>query len=100
MGLTPRFGQRLIAPYVAESRLRVGMELIRVRRLEENGTLMISARIVEVWLDQAALARDGHLHLERLDAVAVSGLDHYHKGKSLGRLTYAKADRPPLTLGE
>nr|WP_028107912.1 flavin reductase [Ferrimonas futtsuensis] len=98
VGLTPRFGDRLIAPYVAESRLSMGMELVRVRHLEENDTLMISARVVEVWLDKAALADDGHLHLERLDTVAVSGLDHYHKGESLGRLAYAKTGQPPLSL--
>ncbi|WP_417344717.1 flavin reductase family protein [Ferrimonas sp.] len=100
VGLTPRFGERLIAPYVAESRLSMGMELVRVRHLEENDTLMVSARIVEVWLDEVALAGDGHLHLEHLDTVTVSGLDHYHKGESLGRLAYAKPDRPPLTLEE
>lgn len=94
VGLTPEPGT-LPAPYVAESRLQIGLQHRETIDLAVNGTHLVIGEIVEVRLDDAAVGADGAVDLGRLDSVVVSGLDHYYRTESLGRLSYAKPDRPP-----
>lgn len=94
-GLTPVYGSVHPAPYVAESRLSIGLQLRERRPIELNNTEFIIGEIVEVWLDSEALQTDGFVDLEALGSVAISGLDSYHRTRRIGRLSYAKPDRAP-----
>lgn len=94
-GLTPVYGSAHPAPYVAESRLSVGLKLREHKLIELNNTEFIIGEIIEVWLDSKALQRDGFVDLEALGSVAISGLDSYHQTQRVGRLSYAKPDRAP-----
>lgn len=94
-GLTPVYGSVHPAPYVAESRLSVGLKLRERKLIELNNTEFIIGEIIEVWLDSEALQSDGFVDLEILGSVTISGLDSYHRTQSMGRLSYAKPDRAP-----
>ncbi len=94
-GLTPVYGSVHPAPYVAESRLSVGLKLRERKLIELNNTEFIIGEIIEVWLDSEALQSDGFVDLETLGSVTISGLDSYHRTQSMGRLSYAKPDRAP-----
>jgi len=97
-GLTAQFSEALSAPYVQESRLKIGLQLVESHTLKVNGTVLVIGRVVELLLPPDVIAEDGHVHIERLQTMAVSGLDHYHLGNSCGRLAYAKPDQPPVFL--
>ncbi|GAB4121117.1 MAG: flavin reductase [Wenzhouxiangellaceae bacterium] len=90
VGLTAEFGSMLAAPYVRESRLNIGLRLVEQQTLQVNGTVLVIGEVVEVLLPPSVIADDGHVQIERLQSVCVSGLDHYHLTESLGRLPYAK----------
>jgi len=90
VGLTAEYSSMLSAPYVRESRLKIGLRLVEQQTLQVNGTVLVIGEVVELLLPQAVIADDGHVHIEQLQSVCVSGLDHYHLGESLGRLAYAK----------
>ncbi|MBU1189056.1 MAG: flavin reductase family protein [Gammaproteobacteria bacterium] len=90
VGLTAEFGSMLAAPYVRESRLNIGLRLVEQHTLQVNGTVLVIGEVVEVLLPPSVIADDGHVQIERLQSVCVSGLDHYHLTESLGRLPYAK----------
>jgi flavin reductase (DIM6/NTAB) family NADH-FMN oxidoreductase RutF len=78
------------APYVAQSPIKMGVKFREKIDLKINGTVLIIGEIVEVLhLDEVMMA-DGKLDLVAANTVAVSGLDEYHLGSSLGRLAYAK----------
>lgn len=93
-GLTPYFGQELSAPYVAESRLSIGLKFCESKLIEQNNTEFIIGEIVEVRLSKHALREDGFVDLEALSSVTISGLDSYHLTQSLGRYRYAKPNEP------
>ena len=89
VGLTPEWSGVHGAPYVAESPLQVGLELAE-RHALGNGCTFVVGAVVEVRTVEAARGEDGHLDLDALDLVAASGVDEYHRVRTLGRQPYAK----------
>jgi flavin reductase (DIM6/NTAB) family NADH-FMN oxidoreductase RutF len=98
VGLTPQILDEWSAPYVLESRVKLGMELVDVMPIETNGTLMIIGKVAHVHLPEEALAEDGHLDHNICHTVAVTGLDRYHRGMELARYPYARASEVPAHL--
>ncbi len=82
------------APFVAESRFRLGLEFAERLDVSINGTTLILGKVVLVQLEEAALAADGSIELVGLEMVASTALDTYFGISPLGRLSYAKPDRP------
>lgn len=98
VGLTPEVSPLLSAPYVAESHLKFGVKMVSQQELEVNGTVLVIGEIAELLVDDKAVQADGYVDIEALETVAVSGLDCYHATQTLGRLSYAKADKPVVRL--
>jgi len=97
-GLTPYFSAAIRAPYVAESNLKIGLQLESVQKLEVNQTELVIGRIIEVIVDENAVAQDGYVDIESLDSVAISGLDSYHTTNRLNRFQYAKPHVPVKSI--
>lgn len=92
-GLTEHREPGFAAPFVAESRFRIGLELAELIDIASNGTKLIVGRVTLVQIDDAHLAEDGSIQLAGLDAVASTALDTYFGITPLVRLPYAKAPR-------
>jgi len=88
--LTPVAGKLISAPYVLESRLRVGLQLVDEIKLKINGTHLVIGEIVEVYAEKESLNEDGYIDVEQLNTVCLSGLDSYHQTNKITRLPYAK----------
>lgn len=85
------------APAVEESRVRMGLTLAEDIILPNACHFMVfDVRWVEV--DSTAVAEDGYVDLGRAGSATISGLDGYHSTTHLGRLSYAKPDRPVEVL--
>ena len=93
-GLSPLMGDICKAPFVGESRIRLGMALREMKSIELNGTVLVIGEIIEIHLPEGAMGEDGFVDIEAHGTVAVSGLDSYHAGQKLCRLSYAKPDQP------
>lgn len=92
-GLSPWYSNSLKAPYVAESPVKIGLRFEEKHLIAANDTQLIVGKIEELFLPEAALGEDGFLNLSQLGAVAGNGLDGYHLGQPLTRLSYAKPDQ-------
>ena len=90
VGLTPEYSDVVSAPYVAQSPVQIGLSLIETQALAINETVLVIGEIKEIRLADDMIADDGHLKLNLMEAVALSGLDEYHLPASLGRLQYPK----------
>lgn len=93
-GLSEEYLKDFWAPYVEASPLKVGCTLAEVQTLQINGTVMVIGEISHVFVQEDALGEDGFISLETLGTVTVSGLDEYHVGRKLSRLSYAQANKP------
>jgi flavin reductase (DIM6/NTAB) family NADH-FMN oxidoreductase RutF len=78
------------APFVAISPVQVGCKLVESQTLQVNGTVLVIASIELLFVDEEGLRSDGSLDLNKLGTVTVSGLDEYHVGKKIARLSYPK----------
>ncbi|PKF79975.1 flavin oxidoreductase [Vibrio sp. vnigr-6D03] len=98
VGLTPILGSEIRAPYVKESPIQIGLSLREHTTLSVNNTELIIGEIQEIRVQDDALNTDGSIDVDSLELVAVSGLDSYHIGTRLARLSYAKPDSDLMEL--
>lgn len=89
-GLTPQYTQQINAPYVEESRVKIGLKLVEKIDVKVNRTVIIIGEIVEIIVDEKAIQQDGFVDLQMLESITVSGLDAYYKTILLNRFSYAK----------
>ena len=99
-GLTPEYSASVSAPYVLESRVKIGLEFVEEHPITANDTILIIGSVIEVVLPDACLRDDGTVDIEAAGTVAVSALDGYHETRLLRRLSYAKPDREPNEITE
>ena len=93
VGLTPQLSPSVNAPFVAESKIRIALEVAQITLIELNNTELVIGKVVEVELGNEILLNDGYVDIEQAQSVAVSCLDSYHSTTRLDRFSYAKPDR-------
>ena len=98
VGLNPEYRDGVIAPFVAESAIKIGLELQEFQSVECNGTLVVIGKVVYVEINQALITEDGSVDLVKAQSVGSIGLDGYVDLSWIDRLSYAKPDREPTTL--
>jgi flavin reductase (DIM6/NTAB) family NADH-FMN oxidoreductase RutF len=93
--LTPLHIEGFNAPFVKESRVRLGMELVEVIPITHNNTKLVIGKIRHIHLDPECLNEDGNINLQKLNSVAISGLENYHQVRKLRSFPYAKVENLP-----
>ncbi len=91
-GLTEHYENGIVAPFVAESKVRFALEFAECHELKINGTILMIGKIIKVMLPDDCVLPDGFIDIERAGTITVSGLDSYHTTNRLSRLSYAKPD--------
>jgi len=97
-GLTTQYISEFKAPFVKESRIKYGLELVEKHELKINETILVIGKVIEVILPQSCLLPDGAIDIEMAETVAISGLDSYHATEKIARLSYAKTDKAPIEI--
>jgi flavin reductase (DIM6/NTAB) family NADH-FMN oxidoreductase RutF len=98
VGLTAVYENNIPAPFVAESKLKIGVKLVETQLLKVNNTELVIGEIVWVDVESKAVNEDGYIDIGQLNTVAVSSLDCYHEPQKLGRLSYAKPNKPVVLI--
>jgi len=98
VGLNPEYRDGVIAPFVAESAIKIGLELQEFQCVECNGTLIVIGKVVYVEIEDELITDDGSVDLVKAKSVGSIGLDGYVDLSWIDRLSYAKPDREPTTL--
>jgi len=94
VGLTELWQENFSAPFVKESRVKMGMKLREHIHLSVNKTEMIIGEIIRVYVTDDIICDDGYVNIEQSGTVAVSSLDSYHSTSLLSHLAYAKPSMP------
>jgi flavin reductase (DIM6/NTAB) family NADH-FMN oxidoreductase RutF len=98
VGLTPQFEENIKAPFVQESNIKFACELVQKIDIELNGTTLIIGKIVYVMLPDETINDGGFIDIESNETITCSSLDSYHTTQKIGRLSYAKTDKPIVQL--
>lgn len=97
-GLTEQYFEGTLAPFVAESKIKIALEFKEQHLIEANQTVLIIGQIKHLVIEDGIVGKDGFLDIEAGNTLAMAGLDSYHITNSLGRLAYAKPDHAPKAL--
>lgn len=87
-GLTPHQEGEFL--FVAESRFRIGLNLVDILPIEANNTRLIIGAVQCVQVPGESVAEDGSVDLPGLGVVASTALDTYFDVSEVARLPYAK----------
>lgn len=93
VALTEEYLDDFNAPYVKESKIKLGCEFSSEYFIKENECLFITGAIKHIYLDPDIQSEDGWLDLEQAETLSVNGLDGYSLPKLIERLSYAKPDK-------
>jgi flavin reductase (DIM6/NTAB) family NADH-FMN oxidoreductase RutF len=91
-GLTPEFTSTLKAPYVKESKVKIGLRFIEEQYIKVNGTILMIGEIQEIILEENYLNELNIVQLQQAESIGVNGLETYYKVQKLAELPYAKPD--------
>lgn len=97
-GLGEQWDAEFPVPFVAESRIQLGMKLRERYQLDINNTVMIIGEIVYINIKDDVVHEDGYVDIERAGSVTVSSLDSYHRTELLTQLSYAKPGKLPQQI--
>lgn len=97
-GLTVHFEPGFPAPFVGESRFRIGLELEDIIHIPANGTKLIVGRVVLVQIAGDRVEDHGSIDLAGLECLASTALDTYFRVQPLARLAHAKPGVPPVRI--
>ncbi len=88
-GLTPEF-DNFPAPFVAESKIKIGIKYREEHLIKANNTILVVASIERVKLDKDLILDDGLIDHSLADSLSVNGLDSYYKAERYKRLSYPR----------
>jgi flavin reductase (DIM6/NTAB) family NADH-FMN oxidoreductase RutF len=83
------------APFVRESKLKMGMRFLQSIPIEVNDTVLIIGEIEHLILPDALLDEQGHLDLSLLDDVGIAGLNSYYRLEKIAQFSYMRPDEIP-----
>ena len=93
VGLAAEYRPGVLAPFVAESVVKLGLELQEFQRVECNGTIVVVGKVVFAEIHPTLIFADGSVDLVSAQSVGSVGLDGYVEVNWLDRLSYAKPDQ-------
>ena len=90
VGLTEEYQDNFFSPYVKEAKIKLGIELCEIIKIERNQTELIIGEIKFLYLPENIINQNGYVDIEKAETICLSGLDHYHQTKVIRQMPYAK----------
>lgn len=90
--LTEEYISNFKAPYVKESKIKMGCSYENEYHIKESGCIIIVANIEHIYFDENIQTKDGFLDLTQAKSVGIIGLDAYVKTEMINRFSYARPE--------
>ncbi len=99
-GLTEEYVDGFNAPFVLESRIKMGCTYQNEYYLKENDCILIIAKIEHLLFEDSIQSEDGFLDLSKAGTVCATGLDGYALPTLLDRFSYAEPEKEIQSLAK
>ena len=76
------------APFLKESRIKMGLKLKNIINITDNETKLIVGSIEHIYIDDVALEDNGNINLEIINDVGIGGLNNYYKLEKIANYPY------------
>jgi len=94
-GFDTQYTEGFKAPFVAQSTVRIGLELHELIDMKVNGTTIVVGEIMHISTEDSLIGVDGAVDHAKAKTLTVAGLDTYFQPEILGQLAYAKPGTEP-----
>lgn len=91
-GLTEIYIDDFPAPFVQESKIKIGLSFQEESLINVNKTILMIGRIEKIILPDDEIKNDGDINLETLNTIGIGGLDTYYECKRIARYEYARVN--------
>lgn len=93
--LTEEYLPDFKAPFVKESKVKLGLKFLEALPIKLNNTVMIIGEIQHLIINDTTLEANGHLNLTTLNSVGISGLNSYYTLQKVAQFPYARPTELP-----
>ena len=93
--LTPEYSDSFTAPFVGESKIKLGLKLQSDVEIDVNGTRLIVGEVQEIFIEDDFVEQDGQIDLEKAKDVCVTGLNQYSVVSKIEKIPYARLGKIP-----
>jgi len=93
-GLTEEYMNAFKAPFVKESRFKIGLRFKELIPIPLNGTALVIGEIEYLLFPDTAV-NDGDVDLEKTNSVGIAGLNSYYEVKKIASYPYARVNEVP-----
>ena len=78
------------APFLKESKIKMGLKLENIIDITDNQTKLILGLIEHIYIDDVALEDNGDINLQIINDVGIGGLNNYYKLEKIAHFPYFK----------
>jgi flavin reductase (DIM6/NTAB) family NADH-FMN oxidoreductase RutF len=93
--LTEEYLADFAAPFVKESRIKIGLKFAEEIPIKLNDTILIVGEIEHLIFPEKSLLENGNLDLNAAEDVCISSLDTYHSVKQIATFPFARTTNLP-----
>ncbi|MTI20515.1 flavin oxidoreductase [Fulvivirga sp. RKSG066] len=94
-GLTPEYLEGFKAPFVKESKIKIGLTFKEGIPIKLNGTMLMIGEIEHLIVPDEALAKNGYINLSTASTAGISGLNSYYQLNKIDDYPYARPHELP-----
>ena len=94
-GLTDEYLYDFKAPFVKESRIKIGMKYCESIPIKRNGTILVIGEVEHLILPEETLNEKGYIDLESAQVAGISGLNSYYSLEKIMSFPYVRLDEIP-----
>ena len=76
------------APFLKESKVKMGLKLQNIVNITDNQTKLILGLIEHIFIDDIALEDNGDINLQIINDVGIGGLNNYYKLEKIAHYPY------------
>ena len=93
--LTPEFIDDFKAPFVAESPVKIGLQMEEEISIQLNGTKLIIGSVAHLIIPDELVAENGYVNLPGGDLVGIGGLNTYYGFEEIDQFPYVRLAEVP-----
>lgn len=93
--LNAEFQSGFLAPFVKESKIKIGLKLVDEIPIKLNETILMIGKIEHIFFPAEIVGIDGNMNVDQIENIAISGLESYYLPTKLASFPYAKPDILP-----
>ena len=86
--LTEDYLSEFPAPFLKESKIKMGLKLQNIIDIPDNQTKLIIGLIEHIFIDDIALENNGDINLQIINDIGIGGLNNYYKLEKIAHFPY------------